>query len=244
VSHTFRSIGVIHTPFTEKFGDPRQSLMMDEARGVIRLARDPHFATALKGLEGFSHLWIVFVFDQNGDKPWKPTIEPPREGGPRRVGVLASRSPHRPNPIGLSAVRLDRIDFDAPEGVEIHVSGVDILDGTPVLDIKPYLPYADAIPDAKSGWAQGQIPRHRVEFSPESLHAIESHAARYPRLKELITEMLEWDPRPMSQRRNFAIDQPQTEGMKFGVRILDFDILWQVHDQAIHVTDLVVLTKP
>jgi tRNA-Thr(GGU) m(6)t(6)A37 methyltransferase TsaA len=228
------------TDFTEKFGVPRQSLMIREARGVLKLNPDPAYRVALNHLEAFSHVWIVFVFHQSVEKGWRPTIRPPRVDAPRRVGVFASRSPHRPNPIGLSVVKLERIDLDAPGGIELHLSGVDIMDGTPVLDIKPYLPYADCVPEASGGWAESEIPRHRVEFSSESLTKIDRLAVtRHPRLKALINEMLEWDPRPTSQRRTMGIDLPSSQGMKFGFRILDLDVRWEIRDQAIFVVDLV-----
>ncbi len=232
-------IGVIKTCFSEKFGVPRQSLMIQEARGILKLKPVPDYRTALNHLEGFSHIWVVFVFHQNEEK-WHPTISPPRIGAPRKVGVFASRSPHRPNPIGMSAVKLEKIDFDAPGGIEIHLSGVDILDGSPVLDIKPYLPFADSIPEAASGWATGEIPCYSVEFSPESRQSIENYSqTRHPRLKELIKEMLEWDPRPTSQRRAMPIENPECEGMRFGFRIFDFDVQWEVRNGGILVRELV-----
>ena len=148
----FPPIGVIRTNFTEKFGVPRQSMMISEALGVLKLHPDPSFRAALNHLDRFTHIWVVFIFHQSVEKGWRPTIRPPRVDAPRKVGVFASRSPHRPNPIGLSAVKLERIDLDAPGGIEIHLSGVDLLDGTPVLDIKPYLPSTDAEAGASMGW--------------------------------------------------------------------------------------------
>lgn len=241
-SDPYPPIGVMRTCFTEKFGAPRQSMMISEAQGVLKLRPEPAFREALNHLQSFSHLWVVFVFNQHTDKPWRATIEPPRIEAPRRVGVFASRSPHRPNPIGLSAVKLERIDLDAPGGIEIHLSGVDILDGTPVLDIKPYLPYADSIPEASAGWAEGEIRRYPVLFSAEALAAIErSGSVRHPRLKDLITQMLEWDPRPRSQRRGLPIEDPVMEGRRFGFRVFDFDVQWEIRDQGIRVVDLISL---
>jgi tRNA-Thr(GGU) m(6)t(6)A37 methyltransferase TsaA len=233
-------IGFIKTPFTEKFGVPRQSLMISEARGILKLNPDPMYRVALNHLEQFSHVWIVFVFHTHMEKGWRPTIRPPRLDAPRRVGVFSSRSPHRPNPIGLSAVKLDKIDLDAPGGIELHLSGVDFLDGTPVLDIKPYLPFADSIPDANSGWAGSEIPRYTVEFSTESLAVIEKYSReRRPGFKELVEQILEWDPRPTSQRRAMPIESDKTQGMEFAVRILDFDIKWQIRERGIFVQRLV-----
>lgn len=235
----FQPIGTLRTAFTEKFGVPRQSMMISEARGILKLKPDPDYRTALNHLADFSHVWVIFVFHQSIEKGWKPTIRPPRVDAPRKVGVFASRSPHRPNPIGMSAVKLDRIDLDAPGGIEIHLSGVDIMDGTPVLDLKPYLPFADCLQYATGGWAESEIPKYRVEFSATCLEKLGQNASAHPRLKELITQMLEWDPRPTSQRRTMAIDKPESQGMRFGFRILDFDVRWEIRDQGVHVLDLV-----
>jgi tRNA-Thr(GGU) m(6)t(6)A37 methyltransferase TsaA len=241
--HHYPPIGVLKTCFTEKFGVPRQSLMISEARGILKLNPDPSYRAALNHLEQFSHLWVLFVFHQHAGKPWRPTIEPPRVDAPRRVGVFASRSPHRPNPIGLSAVRLERIDYEARDGIELHLSGVDILDGSPVLDIKPYLPFADRIPEANDGWASSEITRYPVTFSTESLSVIEKFSEQHPRLQSLVSQLLEWDPRPTSQRRSMPIEAPASEGMVFAFRILDFDVQWEIRSGAIWVRDLIVLAR-
>jgi tRNA-Thr(GGU) m(6)t(6)A37 methyltransferase TsaA len=238
------------------------------AQGTIKLSGDPRVAslyrTALRELEGFSHLWVIFVFHEQGlgaERAWKPSIRPPRLGGARKVGVLASRSPHRPNPIGLSAVRLERIDLDALGGIEIHVSGVDVLDGTPVLDIKPYLPYADSVPDASAGWADEPIERVPVEFSERALAAIASLASaaasaaasvavsvavsaaeggeRYPQLRAMIEEMLSLDPRPAFQKRRMPAGSPEAEGARFGFRLFEFDVKWQISGGRFVVLDVV-----
>ena len=232
-------IGTMRTLFTEKFGVPRQSLMMSEAKGVLKLNVDPAYRVALNHLQDFSHIWIIFVFHQHTEKGWRPTIRPPRLDAPRRVGVFASRSPHRPNPIGLSVVKLDRIDLDAPGGIEIHVSGVDIMDGTPVLDIKPYLPYADSVPEANPGWANGEIPRYEVGFSPHCEELIEKRTSeQYPHFKALLSQMLEWDPRPTSQKRAMPIENIENDGMVFGFRVLEFEVQWQIHQGGILIVNL------
>ena len=231
-------IGVIQTCFKEKFGIPRQSLMVKDAVGILKLNPDPEYRTAFNHLEDFSHIWVIFVFHQHSN--WRPTTRPPRIDGPRRVGIFASRSPHRPNPIGLSAVKLEKIDLNAPGGIEIHVSGVDIMDGSPILDIKPYIPFADRIAEANGGWAEGEITRHPVSFSAKSLELLDQlSAVEYPRLKLLITQMLEWDPRPTTQRRAKPIQDPAMHGQEFFFRVSDFDVRWQIVDQAIHVLDLI-----
>ncbi|MDZ4663069.1 MAG: tRNA (N6-threonylcarbamoyladenosine(37)-N6)-methyltransferase TrmO [Pseudomonadota bacterium] len=236
----FSQIGVIHSCFKEKFGVARQSLMMSQALGVLKLDPNPAFSLAVKDLEGFSHVWVLYVFHKNIETPWHPTVNPPRLDGPNRVGVFASRSPHRPNPIGQSALKLERIDLVAKNGIEIHVSGLDILDGSPLLDIKPYLSYADSIPEAKSGWAINAIPKYPVTFSSRSLSAIKQSAtSQHPDLKELLVQMLELDPRPTSQRQALPIIEPESEGRKFAFRLFDFDVQWQIVDQGIHVVDLI-----
>ena len=233
-------IGVIKTYFKEKFGVPRQSGMVPEARAVLKLFDVPDYKRALKHLDEFSHLWVLFVFHKHIDLKWKPTIHPPRIGAPRDIGVFASRSPHRPNPIGMSAVKLDSIDWDARGGIEIHVSNVDFLDETPILDIKPYLPYTDRILEAHGGWAEGKIPEYVVSFSNESEITIqEISLSRHPGLRQLLFEMLRWDPRPTSQKSAFPIEDSKNQEMHFGFRCLDFDVQWKIKDFGIYVLALV-----
>ncbi len=228
-------IGYLKTCFTEKFGVPRQALMTTEARGVLKLKDDTKFRAALGHLDQFSHVWIVFLFHKNGGD-WHPHIDSPRLDAPKNVGVFATRSPHRPNPIGLSAVKLDRVDLEAEGGPEIHLSGVDILDGTPVLDIKPYLPYADSIPTANMGWIEGEIEKYSVSFSPDALQAVKD-----PQTKRLIEQMLEWDPRPTSQRRSAPMNAPESEGKRFAFRILDLDVKWEIRKGGLFVFAIVPL---
>lgn len=236
----FEAIGYLSTPFKEKFGVPRQSLLIEEARGILKLKPDPAYPQALRHLEQFSHVWILFVFDRSLGSRWHPLIEIPRVEAGRRMGVFATRSPHRPNPIGMSAVKLDRIDLQAASGIEIHLSGLDILDGTPVIDIKPYIPYADRIEEANSGWIKSDIRRFPVEFSAESLATL-AGISDQENLQGLITQMLELDPRPTSQRRSTPIDHPETEGMSFAFRILDLDIQWEVRQGQIWVKRIEIL---
>jgi tRNA-Thr(GGU) m(6)t(6)A37 methyltransferase TsaA len=227
--HRIKPIGIIKSEFKEKFGVPRQSMMVKEARAILKLNPDPLYRPALQHLETFSHIWVIFEFHLHLHKTWTPTIRPPRLDAPNRVGVFASRSPHRPNPIGMSAVQLDRIDLDAPGGVEIHLSGVDLLDGTPVLDIKPYLPYADSIPEASSGWAKSTIPKYKITFEPGCLNDVR------PGFKELVEQVLEWDPRPRSQRKAIPIENPENNGKEFAFRIGDYDVRWKIENKTIHV---------
>jgi len=212
--------------------------MVREARAILKLKANPGYREALQHLTEFSHVWIVFVFHQSIEKGWRPTIRPPRVDAPRKVGVFASRSPHRPNPIGMSAVRLESINLDAPDGIEIFLSGVDLLDQTPVLDIKPYLPFADRIDDATSGWAGSEIPRYQVTFAAAVEEVLAQPFLEHPNLRRLLSEILAWDPRPTSQRRAMPIEAKDSEGLKFGFRIYNYDVQWQIQEARIHVIEL------
>lgn len=234
----FEPIGVIRTAFAEKFGIPRQPGMVATAKGVIELRNHPFLSQACRTLETFSHIWIIFVFHEHGARDWKPSIRPPRLGGRTKVGVLSSRSPHRPNPIGLSAVKLDRIDFDHPKGARIHVSGVDLLDGTPILDIKPYIPFADSIPDAVPGWAAAPIEKFAVTFTSQSLDSITRHEKTKPDLKKIIIEMLELDPRPASQKRKMPAHDAESEGLRFAFTLFDVDVKWEIRGDTFCVLDV------
>ncbi len=169
MSYSLEPIAIIHSPFREKFVTPRQPGLTPSIRAQITF--NPGFATpeAVRGLEDFSHIWLVFLFHQNWEKGWKPTVRPPRLGGNQRVGVYASRSPFRPNPIGLSAVKLLSINTDQAS-VSLEVQGADLIDGTPILDIKPYIPYGDSIPEATRGFAEeAPRPTLQVQFSELAL---------------------------------------------------------------------------
>jgi len=213
-------------------------MMIGEAHAQLELVAEARFSQAVEDLERFSHVWILFIFDRNFEKGWRSTTRPPRVGAPRKVGVFASRTPHRPNPIGISAVKLERIETDPKKRTILYLSGVDFLDGTPVIDIKPYLPYADSLPHASGGWASGDIPKFQVTFSKECLKTIERNSDRFPKLQILIHQMLEWDPRPTSQRRAMPILDEKSQGMVFGFRILDFDVKWRIENCAILVLEL------
>ena len=187
-------IGHVRSDFPEKFGIPRQSGLVEELKS--RIVFEPEFRVpeAFRGLEGYSRIWILWQFDQAVRDKWSPTVRPPRLGGNRRVGVFASRSPFRPNPIGLSAVKLDRIELDSPDGIVLHISGADIMDGTPVLDVKPYLSYVDAYPDEQGGFAFQQKDGVLQVEIPEPL------LARVPEGKrEALIAVLAQDPRPAYQ---------------------------------------------
>ncbi len=243
--YEFAAIGRIRSCFKEKFGIPRQPGLVRDARGIIELNDDPDLRTALRTLETFSHLWIVFVFHEHGSQGWKPSIRPPRLGGARKVGVLASRSPHRPNPIGLSAVEIERVEIDAAGGPRIHVKGVDLLDGTPVLDVKPYIPYADSIPNARAGWAEEPIQRTPVEFSTAADRAVAAreNTPGFQNLRELIVQLLELDPRPAFQKRRMPPESPEAQGARFGFNLLEFDVRWEIRDGKFIVLELAPISN-
>ena len=238
--YEFKPIGVAHTPFTHRFGIPRQPGLVPGAKGILKLGQDPDLVHAIKGLEQFTHIWIVFIFHAHGGNKWKPTIRPPRLGGKAKMGVLASRSPHRPNPIGLSAVELERIDFDAKGGPEIHVKGIDLLDGTPILDIKPYIPYADAIANAGSGWAHEEIQKTEVVFEENALVKIEAaEKSGFDGLKDLIEQLLAIDPRPGFQKRELPPEAEHSQDKEFGLLVRTFDVHWKIKDHKFVVYDLI-----
>ncbi len=182
------------SPFASKFGIPRQSGLVPGLRGEIRFTDKYRRPEAVRGLESFDYIWLIWEFSANRRDPdaaWQPTVRPPRLGGNARLGVFATRSPFRPNPLGLSCVRIERIDFDCAEAPVIHVLGADLMDGTPIYDIKPYLPYADAFPQARGGYTDSvEWQPLQVEF-PEALRSAlgETDTAA-------LAEILSQDPRP------------------------------------------------
>ncbi|MCP3953146.1 MAG: tRNA (N6-threonylcarbamoyladenosine(37)-N6)-methyltransferase TrmO [Desulfobacterales bacterium] len=230
--YNFTPIGTLTSCFKEKFGIPRQPGLVPAARANLVL--HPPFTAheALSGLEAFSHIWLVYIFHGIKSGKWKPTVRPPRLGGNRRTGVFATRSNFRPNPIGISAVRLDKV---VPDGEKTHLelSGVDLLDGTPVLDIKPYLPYADAIAGAKGGFAPtAPEARLSIEFTAEARIACEQlESGSAPGIKHLIRQMLTLDPRP-------AYTGESNPDRIYGFRILNVDVKWKVATGLALVTDI------
>lgn len=206
-------IGHVRSPYQEKFGIPRQPGLVDvESRLELRPGFDR--PEMVEGLDGFSHLWLTFVFHACVGQGWRPRVRPPRLGGNARVGVFASRSPFRPNHLGLSVVSLRRIEV--AERVSLVLGGADLLDGTPVLDIKPYVPYSDAIPDARGGFAPAPPATLAVRFGPDA----EAVLAGQPALRRLICEVLSQDPRPAYQ----ADEEARVYGMRLAGRNVRFRI--------------------
>lgn len=216
-----KMIARIETEFSEKFGIPRQSGLVESALGKIVFEPEYRTADALRGLEGYSHIWIIWQFSKAVRDTWSPTVRPPRLGGNKRMGVFATRSPFRPNAIGLSCVKIEKIDL---EKVEIYVSGVDMLSGTPIIDIKPYLPYVDIRNDAVGGFAQERKDYAlQVNIPPDKLEKIpQEHRIS---VREILTQ----DPRPSYQE-----DGERIYGMTYG----GCEIKFQVSDGILTVTNV------
>ena len=217
-------IAHIRSDFSTKFGIPRQSGLVDELTARIVFTPPYRSQAALRGLEGFSHLWLIWEFSKARREDWSPTVRPPRLGGNQRLGVFATRSPFRPNPIGLSCVRLAGIDLHTPEGPVITVAGADLMDGTPIYDIKPYLPYADCRPEALGGFAPAPAgARLAVDIPSELL-------ARVPEDKRAaLTGVLSQDPRPSYQH-----DPERVYGMAFA----GLEVRFQVEGDRLKVVSV------
>lgn len=217
-------IARIYTDFKEKFGIPRQSGITDMARGRVVFEPEFRVAEALRGIEGYSHLWLIWEFSESKRDTWSPTVRPPRLGGNKRMGVFATRSPYRPNPIGLSSVRLLGVEQTAKEGTVLIVGGADMLDGTPIYDIKPYLSFTDSHPDALCGFADGVRDYSlEVRISDEHLAVVDEG------LRESLKILLSGDPRP-----SYKGDGDAEYGLRFG----DYEVKFKVCDGVLYVTDI------
>jgi tRNA (adenine37-N6)-methyltransferase len=227
-TYIFKPIGIIHSCFKEKFGIPRQSGLVAAAQATLEILPPFDQDEAFNGIEAFSHVWLIFVFHGIPSGKWQPTVRPPRLGGNRRAGVFATRSGFRPNSIGMSAVRLTKICRMAGK-LNLYMSGIDLLDQTPVLDIKPYLPYTDMIPRACGGFASNAPhPSLTVAFTDQSRQTCIELEKTYPGLAELITQVLQTDPRP-------AYMSSGSKRTEFGMRLYDLNIRWSVRQETIVV---------
>ncbi len=245
---TLSPIGLISSCYREKFGIPRQPNLVTEATAEIVLNSE-FDEESVRGLEGFSHIWVTFVFNETQNQGWKPLVRPPRLGGNTKVGIFASRSTFRPNPVGLSVVRLLDIEVNNKGKVILHLGGCDLLDKTPVLDIKPYLPYVDSIPNAIGGYAkespdvlyevfftekainQCKGAQKRLEITQIKTQIIEKEGGWS--LEKLIKQILQLDPRPSYQKN-------KNNDRIYAMKLYDFDLKWQYCDNnKIKVTELV-----
>lgn len=224
MDYTMKVIARIHSDFPEKFGIPRQSGLVPALRAKIVFEPEYRNPDALRGIEGFSHLWLIWQFSAAVRDTWSPTVRPPRLGGNERVGVFATRSPFRPNAIGLSCVKLEGVRHEDGLGDVLIVSGADLMDGTPIYDIKPYVPYADCHPEATEGFT-GQVEMHAltVDIPPELL-------SRFPvEKRDALIGVLAQDPRP-----RYQADASRVYGLEFG----GYEVKFTVAGQKLTVTDI------
>jgi len=219
-----KAVAHIRSEFPAKFGIPRQAGLVEELRATVVFDPEYRDPEALRGLEGFSHIWLIWEFSEAVRDTWSPTVRPPRLGGNTRMGVFATRSPFRPNPVGLSCVKLLEIQDTAEEGTVLVVSGADLMDGTPIYDIKPYVPYTDCHPEATGGFTdhmssyllQVEDPEGRLESVPEDL-------------RKALIGVLSHDPRPSYQN-----DPERVYGMSFA----GFNVRFRVHEERLTITDM------
>jgi len=225
---SFEKIGVIHSPYKEKFAVPRQPGLVADGGGELHFLPPYNVADAVRGLEGFSHLWLLFVFHQTMEGGWRPTVRPPRLGGNARMGVFATRSTFRPNPIGMSLVELKGIRCQKDQ-VILQLGSLDLVDGTPIVDIKPYLPFAEAVPQARAGYAQSAPAADMpVYFTAEVQQQLLQLEKRYPHIERFISQVLAQDPRP-------AYRKSEDVGKTYAVLLLDFNVRWRVTEQGSEV---------
>ncbi len=235
---SFTPIGYVRGGFAERFGVPRQARLAPDVPARIEIVPPYNRREAWQGLDQFSHVWLVFGFHAVRDEQWKPTVRPPRLGGKQRMGVFATRSPHRPNHLGLSAVTLAGIELGEGK-VALTVRGADMIDGTPIFDVKPYVPYADAIPDAKGGWANDvPQPKLRVQLTAAALDQCRKYDAEYAAhvpLRRVIEQIIALDPRP-------AIDSDEVGG-EYGMHFQRWDVRWRVTGDRVEVYEIVEIPK-
>jgi tRNA (adenine37-N6)-methyltransferase len=229
VKVTIEAIGVVHSCYREKFGIPRQPGLVKSAKGAIELLPPCNREEMFKDLESFSHIWLQFQFHEAVTDGWRPTVRPPWLGGQKRVGLFASRSPHRPNFLGMSVVRYLGLRKERDK-LFLDISGLDLLHGTPVFDIKPYVPYSDRVEGATSGFVQFSETRIAVSFTPEADAACRCYEEEKGRdLKTLIREVLEQDPRPASQRQKLR---------EYGMVLWEMNVRWLAEEECFTVLSI------
>jgi len=225
---TFNQIGVIRSPYKEKFAVPRQPGLIEDGGGQLVLLPPYNQPEAVRGLSEFSHLWIMFIFHQTMDAGWRPTVRPPRLGGNARMGVFATRSTFRPNPLGMSLVALQQVMVKGNQ-VILELGSLDLVDGTPVVDIKPYIPFADSQADARAGFAPAApLADMAVSFTEQAERQLLQWQASYPHLRRFITQVLAQDPRP-------AYRKGDDDDRDYAVLLLEFNVRWRVTEQQTHV---------
>ena len=221
---TIHVIAKMRSDFPTKFGIPRQSGLVDALRSTIVFEPKYRNVDALRGIDGYSHLWLIWQFSESVQQTWSPTVRPPRLGGNTRMGVFATRSPFRPNSLGLSSVRLLGVEQTADCGTVLHVAGADLMDGTPIFDIKPYIPYSDCHPSATGGFTDSAKDfTLTVDFPPHLLSLLPEEK------RDAALGVLSHDPRPSYQRKPDRV---------YGLNFADFDIHFTVEDNVLHVTEV------
>lgn len=228
--YTISAIGHIQSPYKQKFAIPRQPRLVPEAKAKLIFAPDFNREEFVRGLDEFSHIWLLFRFHETADKGYSAMVRPPRLGGNARKGVFATRATFRPNAIGMSAVKLEGIEYKNGQ-LSLLLAGIDLLDGTPIIDIKPYLPYSDSMPEASAGFADTRPETHMsVEFTPEVLDFI-AQQMQYPDLQAFISNVLKQDPRPAYKK--------QKDGQQsYGMTLYNYNICWQVNESHNLVTSI------
>ncbi|PSV42381.1 tRNA (N6-threonylcarbamoyladenosine(37)-N6)-methyltransferase TrmO [Photobacterium indicum] len=228
MSYSIEPIGIVRSPYKEKFAVPRQPGLVPSACSEIILQGSANTIEAVRGIEQFSHLWLLFLFDQNLEAGWRPTVRPPRLGGNERIGVFASRATFRPNGIGMSAVELKGIRQKGSD-IIIELGGVDLVDGTPIIDIKPYVPYSDSLPQALGGFAAGEPETLPVMFTDTALEQLKMDDNAYQ--QTVISEVLAQDPRP-------AYKKNKIDTKEYAVHLFNFNVKFTVQDGLVTVTTI------
>lgn len=223
-TYSIKPIAYIRNDFPDKFGIPRQSSLINTLKAEIVFEPEYRNPEAFRGLEDYSHIWLIWGFSENTKSNWTATVRPPRLGGNTRMGVFATRSPFRPNPLGLSSVRLESIELHSEHGPILHILGADLMNGTPIFDIKPYLPYADSHPEASEGFA-GPLKNYslRIECAPELLEHVPSDK------QEALLAVLAQDPRPSYQNNPERI---------YGLRFAGMEVKFRVENDVLYVVDI------
>ncbi|KJY82339.1 tRNA (adenine(37)-N6)-methyltransferase [Vibrio galatheae] len=225
--YSITPIGLIESPYKEKFAVPRQPRLVPAARSRVKLLGDANSPEAVRGLEQFSHVWLLFLFDQNLQAGWKPTVRPPRLGGNERIGVFASRSTFRPNGIGMSAVEVKGISKTGDQ-IYLDLGNVDLVDGTPIIDIKPYIPYSDSISEALGGYAEEEPKKSRVVFSSTALEFLQKRSDN-EYVTSVIDQVLAQDPRP-------AYKKNKPDDKQYAVNLFDLNVKFTACENLITVT--------
>jgi len=228
--YSISAVGHIQSPYKQKFAIPRQPRLVPEAKAKLIFAPDFNREEFVRGIDEFTHIWLLFRFHETADKGYSPMVRPPRLGGNERKGVFATRATFRPNAIGMSAVKLEGIEYKNGQ-LSLLLAGIDLLDGTPIIDIKPYLPYSDAMLDASAGFADTRPETQMsVEFTPEVTLFIEQQT-QYPDLLNFISNVLKQDPRP-------AYKKQKNGEQSYGMTLYDYNIRWQVNGEHNLVTSI------